>query len=379
MGTEALSSPNETPKIPDLQLDSLVAPIALYPDQLLSQVLVASTYPLEIMQLQQFLQNNPDLKDKALGDGVELKPWDPSIKAMAIFPDVVKRLSDDLRWTTDLGNAFLAQESDVMNAIQRMRLKAREKGTLTTTEQQKVETETVEGDRQVITIEPVDPEIVYVPFYDPTMAYGALAYPYPVIYYPPPGYYEPGRALAFAVGVALGRAWNGGWGYDCSWGSGDIKINTNNKYVKNSTSSLARAQGNFNQAGNPSGGIKWQHNPAHRGGAPYGNRQLANKYGNLAGGASLDGNVRPNNIGDGGQLRDRTAPGPISPARPSSGAMGGGDRIGTHSASSLGNAGAFNGGSSDFTRASSNRGVNSIGAGGFHGGGGGGRGGGRRR
>src|SRR3954468_18355661 len=107
---------DEAAKIPDVQLDSLVAPIALYPDQLLGQVLVASTYPLEITQLQQFLQNNPHLKDKALGDGVELKPWDPSIKAMAIFPEVVKRLSDDIRWTTDLGNAFLAQESDVLDA-----------------------------------------------------------------------------------------------------------------------------------------------------------------------------------------------------------------------------------------------------------------------
>ena len=162
-GRAAIAQTDEAAKIPDVQLDSLVAPIALYPDPLLSQVLVASTYPLEITQLQQFLQNNPHLKDKALGDGVELKPWDPSIKAMAIFPDIVKRLSDDIRWTTDLGNAFLAQESDVLDAIQRMRARAQEKGTLQTVEQQIVGTETLEDGQQVITIEPADPETVYVP------------------------------------------------------------------------------------------------------------------------------------------------------------------------------------------------------------------------
>src|SRR6476659_7300358 len=116
----------QTTILPPEQLDSLVAPIALYPDPVLSQVLVASTYPLEIMQLQQFLNNNPYLKDKALGDGVELKPWDASVKSLAIFTEAVKRLSSDLNWTTDLGNAFLAQPSDVLDAVQRMRARALE-------------------------------------------------------------------------------------------------------------------------------------------------------------------------------------------------------------------------------------------------------------
>src|SRR5437016_11855539 len=114
----------EAPKIPNDQLDSLVAPIALYPDPLLSQTLVASTYPLEIIQLQQWLEKNPGLKDKALVDAVSKQPWDTSIQAMAALPQVVKRLADDIQWTTDLGNAFLAQQSDVMDAIQRMRMKA---------------------------------------------------------------------------------------------------------------------------------------------------------------------------------------------------------------------------------------------------------------
>src|SRR5882724_11320203 len=114
----------EAPKLPNDQLDSLVAPIALYPDPLLSQTLVASTYPLEVVQLQQWLEKNPNLKDKALADAVQKQNWDPSIQATAALPAVVKQLGDNIAWTSDLGNAFLAQESDVMDAVQRMRAKA---------------------------------------------------------------------------------------------------------------------------------------------------------------------------------------------------------------------------------------------------------------
>ena len=113
------------------QLDSLVAPIALYPDPLLAQTLAASTYPLEVLQLQQWLAKNPGLKDKALLDAVARQPWDPSVQALAALPDVVTWLANDIQWTTDLGNAFLAQEADVMHAVQRMRQKAQAKGNLT--------------------------------------------------------------------------------------------------------------------------------------------------------------------------------------------------------------------------------------------------------
>ena len=116
--------------LPPDQLDSLVAPIALYPDPLLAQMLAASTYPLELVQLQQWLAKNKTLKDKALVDAVEKEPWDPSVQAMAVVPDALKRLTDDIQWTTDLGNAFLAQQSDVMEAVQRMRAKAEGKGNL---------------------------------------------------------------------------------------------------------------------------------------------------------------------------------------------------------------------------------------------------------
>src|SRR5690242_13171875 len=134
-GSQAASSAPAA-KIPSDQLDSLVAPIALYPDPLLAQTLAASTYPLELMQLQQWLARNPGLKDQALVSAVEKQPWDPSVQAMAALPDLVKRLTDDIQWTTDLGNAFLAQQAGVMDAVQRMRQKAEQTGALTTTPQQ---------------------------------------------------------------------------------------------------------------------------------------------------------------------------------------------------------------------------------------------------
>src|SRR5205823_13176519 len=166
----------EGTKIPADQLDSLVAPIALYPDPLLAQALAASTYPLELVQLQQWLEKNKNLKDRALADAVAKQPWDPSIQALAALPDVVKRLADDIQWTTDLGNAFLVQQSDVMDAVQRMRTKAQDNGNLKSTEQQKVETKVIEN-KSVIVVEQADPQVVYVPSYDPVVVYGPAVYP----------------------------------------------------------------------------------------------------------------------------------------------------------------------------------------------------------
>src|SRR6516165_10011595 len=162
------TSQGEAAKISPDHLDSLVAPIALYPDPMLAQVLAASTYPLEIIQLQQWLAKNPKLKDKELADAVAKQDWDPSVQSMAGLPEVVKRLTDDIQWTTDLGNAFLAQESDVMDAVQRMRKKAQEKGNLKTNEQQKVETKVVEN-KSVIVVQQANPQVVYVPTYDPVV------------------------------------------------------------------------------------------------------------------------------------------------------------------------------------------------------------------
>jgi hypothetical protein len=280
-GADAAGS---TARIPAEQLDSLVAPIALYPDPLLAQVLAASTYPLEIVQLQQWLEKNKGLKDQALVNAVEKQPWDPSVQAMAPLPDVVKLLADDIQWTTDLGNAFLAQQNDVMDAVQRMRQKAQANGNLKTTEQQVVETKVIEN-KSVVVIEQASPQVVYVPSYNPTVVYGAPppAYPYPPIYYPPPGYYAAGMAISFGLGVAMGAAFSGGWGWGCGWGGSghnDITINNNNSFNRNS----------INRGGNRTNvgaGGKWQHNPQHRGGAPYGDRATANKFGGNARGDSL--------------------------------------------------------------------------------------------
>src|ERR1700704_4595755 len=314
-----VSSPqSQAPLIPLDQLDSLVAPIALYPDPLLAQTLAASTYPLELIQLQQWLAKNPGLKDKALADAVAKQTWDPSIQAMAALPDVVKRLADDIQWTTDLGNAFLAQQSDVMDAVQRMRKKAQDKGNLTSTEQQKVETRVIEN-KSVIIVEQANPQVVYVPSYDPVGVYGPAFYPYPPIYYPPAGYYAGGLAIAFGVGIAMGAFWGGGWGWGCGWGGNDININRNNNFNRNTNI----GGGNRGNAGNrpsnpiagggnradigggnrgnigggnrastlPAGGggagDRWQHKPQHRGGAPYRDRSTADRFGGTTRGDSL--------------------------------------------------------------------------------------------
>jgi Protein of unknown function (DUF3300) len=272
------SSQESAAPIPPDQLDSLVAPVALYPDPLLAQVLAASTYPLELMQLEQWLTRNPGLKEKALADAVAKQPWDPSVQSMAVLPDVVKRLTNDIQWTTDLGNAFLAQQADVMNAVQRMRQKAQAKGTLKSTEQQVVQTESVDG-RQVIVVEQANPQVVYVPSYDPVTVYGPPAYPYPPIYYPPAGYYAAGAAISFGVGVAMGAFWGGGgWGWGCGWGGGNVTVNNFNNF--NRAANINRA-GNINRTGT------WQHNAAHRGGTPYSNRATANRFGGTTRGDSL--------------------------------------------------------------------------------------------
>lgn len=257
----------EAAKLPNNELDSLVAPIALYPDPLLAQTLAASTYPLEVVQLQQWLMKNKNLKGQALSQAVEKQDWDPSVQATAAFPEVVKRLADNIQWATDLGNAFLAQQSDVMDAVQRMRARAQEKGNLKTTSQQNVSS-TNDNDRPVIKIEQASPDVVYVPIYDPTVVYGPPVYPYPAIWYPPPDYFAAGLAFGFADAVFLrpwwwNGAWNWGWNCGWGWGGGFININIHNRYVYH---------WNKYHWHDPNGFLKnnrWQHDPAHRGGAPY--------------------------------------------------------------------------------------------------------------
>ena len=270
--TPAVANQDGAP-IPADQLDSLVAPIALYPDPLLAQTLAASTYPFEMIQLEQWYENNKYLNGKALAVAVARQPWDPSVQALVAFPDVVQRMAGNIQWTTDLGNAFLAQQSDVMDAIQRMRAKAQGKGNLTTNAQQKVESQTVEGGEQVIVIEQANPDVVYVPSYDPQMVYGPPPPAYPYYPYTYPGYYG-GTGLAFGTGVVLGAAWANNWG-NCDWKHGEVNINNNNNFNKN-------VNRNVNRGSVTGQGNAWQHNPQHRGNAPYGNRQIATTYGGTA-------------------------------------------------------------------------------------------------
>jgi hypothetical protein len=283
------STAQVAPLIPNDQLDSLVAPVALYPDPLLTQVLVASTYPLEIIQLQQWIQKNSSLTGGALTNAVENQDWDPSIQSMAIFPDLVKRLADDIKWTTDLGNAFLAQQSDVMDAVQRMRMKAKDAGNLKSTDQMKVETKVVET-KTVVVIQQTSPQVIYVPTYNPVVVFGPpmYMYPYPPIYYPPPSYYPAGVFFAFGVGVAVGSYYRGGWGYNCGWGRHTtININVNNRYISHYNRTNINVNRNVNINANRNVNGTWQHNAQHRGGTPYSNQQLAKQYGGTARGDSI--------------------------------------------------------------------------------------------
>src|SRR5215467_1927026 len=237
----------QTTALAPQELDSLVAPIALYPDPLLAQTLAASTYPLEVIQLQQWMNNNKSLQGKALADAVAKQPWDPSIQSLVEFPDVVQRMAGNIQWTTDLGNAFLAQQTDVMDAVQRMRGKAQGTGNLKTSAQSVVKTETVPSGKQVIEIQQANPDVVYVPSYDPTVVYGPAPVEYPYYPYTYPGY-VPGTALMWGAGIALGAAaWGGHWG-DCDWNGGNVNINNNNNFNKNN---------NFNRNVNRQGQGNW--------------------------------------------------------------------------------------------------------------------------
>src|SRR5262249_16112765 len=186
----------QQPLLGAAQLDQLVAPIALYPDPLLAQVLMAATYPLEVVQPDRFAKANKSLKGDKLTKGVDKKDWDPSINQVVSTPTVLTMMSEQLDWTEKLGDAVLAQQADVMDAIQRLRAQAQANGKLETTKQQKV-TVNQQAQKQVIEIEPSSADVVYVPYYDPAVVYGAWQYPdYPPYYYPPPAGYIYGGAIA---------------------------------------------------------------------------------------------------------------------------------------------------------------------------------------
>ena len=269
------------------QLDDLVAPIALYPDQLLSQVLVACTYPLEVVEAQQWLERNRSLSGQQLMDAARQQNWDASVQALVAFPDVLNRLNQDIQWTTDLGNAFLAQQADVMSAVQRMRARAQANGRLSSNQQQTVTTET-QGGQSAIQIQPADPQVIYVPYYDPMYVWGAPTWGYyPPLYYPAYGFgFWPGINIGLYFGGWGGWGWGGwGWGWGPNWFGHSIFINHGffNRYGWGG--GFGRGIGAYGALG---GRSVWAHDPGHRLGVAYPNRQLAGRYGaaSLAGRAN---------------------------------------------------------------------------------------------
>jgi len=256
-----LAEAEPAPTIPPEELEALVAPIALYPDPLLIQLLAASTYPLEIVQLKQWLDENKKLTGKALAEAVVQQNWDPSVQALAAFRGVVDKLANKIQWTTDLGNAFLAQQSDVMDAVQRLRAKAQANGTLKTNDKQKVETETTEHGEQAITIEPAQQDVVYVPTYNTQVVYGDSSYSDYSRYsgysnssgYSDDGYSYVGYALAAAGGYAWGyynwRDRSASVNYD-NYYNNNYSRNWNNKVNNNWNNKVNNASNNVNNSGN---------------------------------------------------------------------------------------------------------------------------------
>lgn len=255
-------------KLDNAHLDQLLAPVALYPDALLSQVLMASTYPADVAAAAEWSKANASLSGDAATKAVANEQWDPSVQSLVAFPSVMDMMGRQPQWVNSVGDAFLAQPDDVMDSVQRLRVQAQKAGTLKTTEQQKVVTQQ-SGGTTVVQIEPANPQVVYVPTYNPTVVYGAWPYPaYPPAYYPPPPGSVFATALVSGIGFGLGvAAVNSLWG-GFNWGSHDVNINVNRYNNVNVNQRLDVNRANVN----------WQHNPANRGNVPYNNPNVANRF-----------------------------------------------------------------------------------------------------
>jgi Protein of unknown function (DUF3300) len=387
------------------ELDQIVAPIALHPDPLISQILMASTYPIEVVQAERWTKQNASLKGDAVTAALEKQDWDPSVKSLVAFPAVLTMMSEKLDWTQKLGDAFLADQKKVLDTIQSLRAKAQASGNLKTTKEQ-----TVIVEEKIIKIEPASPEVIYVPTYNPTVVYGA--WPYPA--YPPYSYYPPGYVassmMMFGAGMAMGAAFSGAWGYgwgDCDYNGGSVKIDNSRNTNINNKIDRGKYQGD---RGN------FQHKPEHRKGVSYRDQGTAQKFNRASTSDSIKSREQfrgraeqgRQDIGRGG-VSDRGGQGGLGD-RGGGGGLGGdrgggglgGDRGGAGSRGGAGGGGSsFGGGSgsrggafegvggggssarSAGARGSASRGSGGGGGrgggGGGRGGGGGGGGGGRRR
>src|SRR5206468_3010293 len=367
------------------ELDQILAPIALHPDPLISQILMASTYPLEVIQADRWAKQNASLKGDALTKALEAQDWDPSVKSLVNFPQVLTMMSEKLDWTQRVGDAFLADQKKVLDTIQSLRAKAQASGNLKTTKEQ-----TVIVEEKIIKIEPANPQVVYVPTYNPTVVYGAWPYPAsPPYYYYPPGYVA-SSMMAFGAGMAMGAAWGYAWGNN-DYNGGNVKIdNSRNTNINNNIdrSKYQGDRGNF------------QHKPEHRKGVSYRDQGTSQKFNRASTNDAIKSREQfrgraeqgRQDIGRGGasdraSIGDRGGQGGPGDRGGAGNRGGGGSSIGGGSGS---RGGAFSGvdrgggaASSASSRGSASRGSSggggSRGGGGGGGGRGGGGGGGRRR
>jgi len=360
-GAPAQTAQTPTPRVQQTpeQLQQLVAPIALYPDSLVAQILAASTFPEQVVEADRWLEGHPDLKGDALGKAVDPQPWDPSVKALTALPSVLGNMDKNLSWTSSLGDAYYNQEQDVMDAVQVMRGRAQESGNLKTTAQQTV---TTQG--STIIVEPAAPDVVYVPAYDPWMVYGDPIVAWPG-WYPYPGIWYDGPYLWFG-GVGFGIGWFGGWGWGwghwgCDWHDHHV-IHDHQRYYSRSNTFYNRNSfyRDRDERGRVSGGRAEVHDD-HGGARDRAGSGAMPSNGNMAGRGEFENRsgatARPFN---GDPLAARGYADPHGQSGVRSGAFSGYDHGGQE-------------------RSFSQRGGASFGGGGFHGGGGGSHGGGGRR
>jgi hypothetical protein len=269
----------------EAELDQMMAPIALYPDSLLAQILMASTYPADVAEAVKWSKDNPKQEGDVAVDAVQDKSWDPSVMSLVAFPQVLTMMGEQPDWVQDVGDAFLADSETVMDTVQALRKKAKDEGNLETTEQQKVIIEEPSTSETVIIIEPADPQIVYVPSYNPTVIYGTWWWPYyPPYYYRPYGYGFGSavvRGIGFGIGIGITNALWGG----CNWGRGrgsvDINVNKfNNINVNRNKIDASRKN------------TSWKHNSDNRRGVPYKDKKSRQKFDNKRGGADQRENFR---------------------------------------------------------------------------------------
>ncbi|WP_083518496.1 DUF3300 domain-containing protein [Dechloromonas denitrificans] len=344
--SSSASAPN-TGSLSQAQLEQLLAPVALYPDALLAQILMASTYPLEVVEAARWSKANPEVKDKALEDAMQKQAWDPSVKSLTAFPQVLQMMNEKLSWTQQLGDAFLADQQRVMKSVQKLRKAANDQGNLKSSKEQNVVVEQGTSET-IIKIEPADPAVVYVPTYNPTVVYGAWPYAaYPPYAYYPPGYVAGAAFWSFTAGVIVGSALWGG----CNWGGNNVYINHNN-------------YNNFNRT-NISGNNNWSHNAEHRRGVSYKDQRVAQQYNR--GTNSRDAQAREqfrghaeagrselgqrDGAGNRASTADRSGPANRDAARPGGG-RDSGPSAGTSDISRGGRDGGPSAGTSDMSRGS---------------------------